>query len=264
MRPNEYSRWVDPVPLEVERPRLLWWTMLPRKLLLAASPIILIALVTTVVVFVARRVWRYPLFLIGTTILVVLGVGCSWWMPVELLAAVGVGCGLWAWQHPDSFTRTLVRQVRSEWRRAVVYAGRWRRVMLFCELTKPTGHGLHRVHYPLIRRVRADGWRDRVLVRLLHSQCAGTYAAQAEELANSFGARACRVRVDRPRRIWQDLVHSDLLAQPVRVPALVQPDAGVDLARVPSGAPRPADPGSCAWPIGTVWSRGSVMPVSPR
>jgi S-DNA-T family DNA segregation ATPase FtsK/SpoIIIE len=141
----------------VERPRLPWWTLLPRKLLLAASPIILIAVVTTVVMFAARRVWRYPLFVIGTAILVGLGVGYSWWTPVTLLTALGIGCGLWAWQHPDSFTRTVLRQLRSEWRRAVLYAWRWRRVMLFTELTKRTGHGLHRVHYPTIRRVRADG-----------------------------------------------------------------------------------------------------------
>jgi DNA segregation ATPase FtsK/SpoIIIE, S-DNA-T family len=114
MRPDEYSRWVDPAPLEVERPRLPWWTMLPRKLLLVASPIILIALVTTVGIFVARRVWRYPLFLIGTAILVGLGAGCSWRAPVTLLATGGIGCGLWAWQHPDSFTRTVLRQARSE------------------------------------------------------------------------------------------------------------------------------------------------------
>ena len=235
MRPDQYSRWVDPAPLEVERPRLPWWTMVPRKLLLAASPIILVAVVTAVGIFVARRVWRYPLFLIGAAVLVGLGVGGSWWDPVKVLAALGGLCGLWAWQHPDSFTRTLLRQARSEWRRAVVYAWPWQRVMLFSELTKHTGHGLHRVHYPRIRRVRADGWRDRVSVKLLHGQCAATYAAHAEELANSFGARACRIRVDKPRRIWLDVIHADPLAGPVRVPVLAAPGTSVDLARVPIG-----------------------------
>jgi DNA segregation ATPase FtsK/SpoIIIE, S-DNA-T family len=163
MRPGQYSLWVDPAPLEVERPRL-------------------------------RRVW------------------------------------------PDSFTRTVLRQVRSEWRRAVVYAWPWRRVMLFTDLTKHTGHAQRRViHYPTLRRVRADGWRDRVSVKLLHGQCAATYVAHAQELANSFGARSCRVRVDRPRRIWLDLIHTDPLAQPLAVPALVDPGAGVNLARVVIG-----------------------------
>jgi len=229
MRPDQYSRWVDPAPLEVERPRLPWWTMCPRKLLWVASPIIAVVVVVMVGAFVARRVWRYPLFLIGAVILTGLGAGCSWWAPVGLLAVLALGCGLWLWQHRDSFDRIAVGQVRSEWRRAVVYAWRWRRVMLFSELTKRTGHG---VHYPRIRRVRADGWRDRVCVTLLHGQCAGTYAVHAEELANSFGARSCRVRVDKPRRIWLDLIHTDPLAQTLAVPSLVEPDTAVDLARV--------------------------------
>jgi S-DNA-T family DNA segregation ATPase FtsK/SpoIIIE len=157
MRPNPYSRWVDPAPLEVERPRLPWWTMLPRKLLLAASPVIAVVVAVMVVVFAARRVWRYPLFVIGGMVLVGVGVGCSWWAPVELLTALAVVCGLWAWAHLDSFIRVVVRQVRSEWRRALIYAWSWKRVMLFSELTKRTGTGLHQVHYPRIRRVRCDG-----------------------------------------------------------------------------------------------------------
>ncbi len=235
MRPESYARWVDPAPLEVERPRLPWWTLLPRKLLLIASPVIFVVVLIAAAIFVARRVWRYPLFLLGAAALVGLGAGSPWWAPVGLLAGLGAVAGLWAWQHPDSFTRTVARQVRSEWRRAVVYALRWRRVMLFSELTKRTGHGLHRVHYPRIRRVRADGWRDRVSVRLLHGQCAESYTAHADALAHSFGARSCRVRVDKPRRIWLDLVHTDPLARPIGVPALADPASGVDLSRVVIG-----------------------------
>ncbi|MGH3933415.1 MAG: FtsK/SpoIIIE domain-containing protein, partial [Pseudonocardiaceae bacterium] len=180
--------WTDPAPLEVERPRLPWWTLLPRRFLLAVSPVIVVVILVMVVVFAARRVWRYPLLLIGAVTVAGLGVGHSWWAPVWLAAAVAAGCGLWAWQHPDSLNRTVVRQVRSEWRRALVYAWPWRRVMLFSDLTKHTGHHQRRTHYPTLRRVRADGWRDRVSVKLLHGQCADTYAAHAQELANSFGA----------------------------------------------------------------------------
>jgi hypothetical protein len=58
--------WTDPAPLAVERPRLPWWTKLFRKLLAAASPIILSATVAAVAVFVARRLWRYPLCVTST------------------------------------------------------------------------------------------------------------------------------------------------------------------------------------------------------
>ncbi len=72
-------------------------------------------------------------------------------------------------------------------------------------------------------------------VKLLHGQSADTYAAHAAELANSFRARSCRVRVDRPRRIWLDFLHSDPLAQPVVIPALADPGTTVDPARVVVG-----------------------------
>ena len=227
--------WTDPAPLEVERPRLPWWTLLPRRFLWAVSPVIAVVVVVMVVVFAARRVWRYPLFLIGGTILTGLGVGYSRWAPVWLAAGLGAASALWAWAHPDSFERIAARQMRSEWRRALVYAWPWRRVMLFSDLAKHTGHRQRRTHYPVLRRVRAEGWRDRVSVRLLHGQCAAVYAAHAAELANSFGARCCRVRVDKPRRIWLDFVHADPLAAPITVPSLAEPGTGVDLARVVIG-----------------------------
>jgi S-DNA-T family DNA segregation ATPase FtsK/SpoIIIE len=106
--------WTDPAPLEVERPRLPWWTLFPRRFLLAVSPVIAVVVLVMMLVFLVRRVWRYPLLLIGGTILTGLGVGYSWWVSAGVLAGLGVAGGLWAWAYPDSFTRTVVRQVRSE------------------------------------------------------------------------------------------------------------------------------------------------------
>lgn len=69
----------------------------------------------------------------------------------------------------------------------------------------------------------------------MHGQCTHSYAVHAAELANSFGAQVCRVRVDKPRRIWLDFLHVDPLAQATAVPVLAEPDTGVDLARVVIG-----------------------------
>ncbi|MBA2694787.1 MAG: cell division protein FtsK [Actinobacteria bacterium] len=227
--------WTDPAPLEVERPRLPWWTMLPRKLLYVLAPIITVAVVIRLLVFVARRLYRYPVAVIGAATLATLGVTVSWWASAGLLALLVMVVGVWVWWHRDSFDRTALRQVRSEWRRARVYAWPWRRVMLFCELTKRTSREVGSTHYPRIRRLRADGWRDRVGVKMLHGQTADHYAACAEALANSFNASTCRVRVEQGRRIWLDFLHTDPLAQPIPTPALAEPDASVDLARVPVG-----------------------------
>lgn len=97
--------WTDPAPLEVERHRLLWWTLLPRKFLLAVSPIIAVGVVVMIEVFTARRVSRYPLFVIGGAIVAGLVVSYSWWAPVWLTAGLGAASVLWTWVHPDSFER---------------------------------------------------------------------------------------------------------------------------------------------------------------
>ncbi|MGH3871284.1 MAG: hypothetical protein ACRDSR_07165 [Pseudonocardiaceae bacterium] len=81
--------------------------------------------------------------------------------------------------------------------------------MLFSDLTKHTGYRQRTTHYLTLRIARADGWRDRVSVKLLHGQCADTYAAHAQELANFFRARSCRVRVDRLCQIWLDFLHDN-------------------------------------------------------
>jgi hypothetical protein len=47
----------------------------------------------SLLVFTARRIWRYPLFLIGGTILTGLGLGYSWWVPVWLAAGLAVARG---------------------------------------------------------------------------------------------------------------------------------------------------------------------------
>jgi hypothetical protein len=187
MRPREYSRWVDPTPLEVELPRLPWWTMLPRKLLVAASPIIALVLLGWLVVFTARKLWRYPLALTSTTVTVALGVGWSWWVPVAVFGGIGAGLGLWAWAHRDSHPpdpgRCLARPGFGQ------------------AATRPGTLG-----------VRGASGGAGALLR----------------------DRSCRVRADRPRRIWRDFLHTDPLARPLPCPPY-PPAAAVPVLRAGLG-----------------------------
>lgn len=59
MAHNE-SRWVDPAPLEVTRPRLPWWTMLPGWVKLVLSPVALVILLCWLGYQLGRVVYRYP------------------------------------------------------------------------------------------------------------------------------------------------------------------------------------------------------------
>lgn len=75
------------------------------------------------------------------------------------------------------------------------------------------------MHYPRLRRVRTDAWRNQVGVRLLRGQSPLPYVARTQELAHSFGARSCLVQADRPRRIWLDFLHSAPKERDVPLPA---------------------------------------------
>jgi S-DNA-T family DNA segregation ATPase FtsK/SpoIIIE len=226
------KEWTDPAPFEVERPRLPWYTMLPRRVLYMVGPLIALWLAGRVVEQIARRLWRYPVILLGTAGLVALGWSAGWWWVLGAAVVVGVACGLWWCCWPDSWHRTGGRQIRSEYRRAWIYARCWRRTMTFSDLSKQVRSSRY---YPRIRRVRSDGWRDRVLVELLRGQTPTEFARHAEGLAHAFGAMVCRVRVDRPRRVWLDFLHHDPLTAPIPPPPLAEPGTTVDLRRVVVG-----------------------------
>jgi S-DNA-T family DNA segregation ATPase FtsK/SpoIIIE len=105
--------------------------------------------------------------------------------------------------------------------------------MIFTDLDKTVRRS---VSIPTLRRVRADGWRDRVTLTLLPGQTPTQFAARAEALAHSFGATTCQVRTIRPRRIVLDLVHSDPLARPINPPPLPTDGTAVpDLRRLVIG-----------------------------
>jgi S-DNA-T family DNA segregation ATPase FtsK/SpoIIIE len=139
--------------------------------------------------------------------------------------------GLWIWRraHQPSFDRLVGRRVRSGWRRWWVYERRWRGTMLMSGLGK---RARLRDAVPRIQKVTSSRWGDRVLVRLLLGQCTEDYERAAPELAHSFGALSCRVREDRPGRVWLEFAIRDPLRE--TVPALAVAEK-VDLEAVAVG-----------------------------
>jgi S-DNA-T family DNA segregation ATPase FtsK/SpoIIIE len=179
-----------------------------------------------------RIVWRYPLSL-G-----LLAIG--WWS----YSGLGAGgfCGglvlvltaglMWWWRGRTSFERIALQRIRTELRRLCVYAWNWRTVMRLSELTKDKRGKEYR---PSLGRVRAEGWRDVVRVRMIRGQAPEQWELHASGLAHSFNAESCRVRVVKPRRLELDLIHSDPLACSIPGPALAEDAAGLDLRRVVVG-----------------------------
>jgi DNA segregation ATPase FtsK/SpoIIIE, S-DNA-T family len=226
------SRWVDPAPLEVSRPRLPWWTMLPGWVKLVLSPVAAVVLVCWIGYQVGRAVYRYPL---SVGLLVAAwwsysGLG-PWWLCAALVLLLG-GLTLWWWRHHDSFERFALPRVRTECRRLIVYAFSWRSVMRLSELTKDKRG---REYRPKLGQVRAEGWRDLARVKMVKGQAPEQWELHASGLAHSFNAGSCRVRVVKPGRLELDFIHSDPLAHAIPVPDLVDDAAGVDLRRVVIG-----------------------------
>lgn len=140
-----------------------------------------------------------------------------------------VGLLIWRRVHRGSFDRLIGRRLRSPWVRWWTYERRWRNTMLLSGLGKRTRV---REAVPKIQRVTSTSWCDRVSVRMLLGQCTEDFEKAAPELAHSFGAVSCRVREDRPGRVWLEFSTSDPLAE--TVPALPICET-VDLEAVPIG-----------------------------
>src|SRR6476469_2499918 len=226
------SRWIDPAPLEVSRPRLPWWTLLPGWVKLVLSPVALVVLVCWIGYQFGRVVYRYPLSL---TLLVAgwwsySGFG-PWWFCTLLVVLFG-GLAVWWWRHRESFTRFVVPRVRTEFRRLFVYAFEWRSVMRLSELTRDKRG---REYRPKLGRVRAEGWRDLVRVRMVKGQAPEQWELHASGLAHAFNAESCRVRVVKPGRLELDFIHSNPLAHVIPVPDLADNPATTDLRRVVIG-----------------------------
>jgi len=89
-----------------------------------------------------------------------------------------------------------------------------------------------RVMLPVLGKVSATRFTDRVQVRLVSGQSAADFAARADNLAHGFGAMLCRIRSAAPGALVLEFVRRDALA--AITPALAIP-ARADLRALPVG-----------------------------
>src|SRR5262245_29113536 len=174
--------------------------------LLARHPVVVLAVIAGVLM------WR----VIGWPGLAVLAVS---------IAAVLV---VWRRRFPVPFTRFIGVPARGQWR-AWHYRRRWAGVMTIGRLA-PIYQG--RVLLPVLGKVSATAFTDRVLVRLVSGQSAADFAARADNLAHGFGALLCRIRSASPGALVLEFVRRDALA--AIIPALASP-ALADLRALPVG-----------------------------
>ena len=191
--------------------------------------IIAVVQLVRLLAWLVRLIARHPVAatVLAVLILVWLNVG---WIGLVLPAAwVVVVLGAWRFFWPSSFTRWITGPARGRWRGWWCYRRRWAGVMAISGVA-PWHQG--RIILPVLGKVSATKYTDRVAVRLVSGQSPADLAQCAENLAHGFGALLCRVRTARSGRVVLEFVRRDALAQVV--PALPIP-AHPDLTALPVG-----------------------------
>jgi S-DNA-T family DNA segregation ATPase FtsK/SpoIIIE len=178
--------------------------------------------------WLARLIFRHPLAASVLALSVVMWVKLGWVTLVVLVLALVVMLLAWRWCWPGPFSRWVGRPARGKWR-AWCYRRRWAAVMAIAGVA-PWYQG--RILLPVLGKVAATRYVDRVQVRLVSGQSPADFANHADNLAHGFGAMLCRVRSARSGAVVLEFIRRDALA--ALVPALPIP-ANPDLKALPVG-----------------------------
>ena len=190
--------------------------------------LILLAWLARLLIRLARLAFRHPAVTAALALLAFLWLNLGW---VGVTAMTG-----WAmlvlliWWHywPVVFARWVSGPARGNWR-AWVYRRKWAAVMTIADLA-PFYRG--RIILPVLGKVTATRYVDRVQVRLVSGQSAADFAKRADNLAHGYRALLCRVRTAKSGAVVLEFVRRDALA--AIIPAQPIPDRP-DLKALPVG-----------------------------
>jgi S-DNA-T family DNA segregation ATPase FtsK/SpoIIIE len=217
---EELAQLANPNPFAMPRWRAPVYRT-PFGIILAAKLVMLLA-------WLIRMAARHPLAATVLALAAATWVRLGWVTLVALVLAVLVGLVAWWWFWPVSFSRWIGRPARGTWR-AWCYRRRWAAVMTIAGVA-PWYRG--RILLPVLGKVTATKYTDRVHVRLVSGQSAADFAKCADNLAHGFRALLCRVRAAKSGAVVLEFVRRDALA--ALVPALPVPDCP-DLTALPVG-----------------------------
>ena len=177
--------------------------------------------------WLVRLIARHPLAAAIVAVLVLAWLNIGWLGLVLLAAWAVVVLAAWRWFWPGSFARWVSSPARGRWR-VWFYRRRWAGVMAISGVA-PWHQG--RVILPVLGKVSATRYTDRVAVRLVSGQSPADVAKHADALAHGFGALQCRVRSAKSGRVVLEFVRRDALA--AVIPSL--PRSGLSGPQGPAG-----------------------------
>ena len=171
--------------------------------------IILLVKLARLLAWLVRLAVRHPAAAAVVAVLALTWINTGWIGLAALVAWVLVVLASWRFFWPSSFTRWVGAPARGQWRAWWCYRRRWAGVMAISGVA-PWYQG--RILLPVLGKVTATRYTDRVQVRLVSGQSAADVAKRAENLAHGFGAMLCRVRTARSGAVVLEFVRRDALA----------------------------------------------------
>lgn len=110
-----------------------------------------------------------------------------------------------------SFVVKRPHVLRNWWRKVWVYQRRWHAAMVACRLSVED-------KIPRRRRLRQVAWGERILVSLPLGVSPEDVQAQSARLASAFKSVQCRVRDDKPGRVWLEFSDGRALREAIPCP----------------------------------------------
>ena len=136
------------------------------------TPLWIVAIVhfARMIVWLVRFLFRHPVLVLAAIVRVLMWRVTGWLGPLVLAVSLAAVLVVWRWRFPASFSRFIGSPARGQWR-AWNYRRRWAAVMTISRLA-PLYQG--RVLLPVLGKVTATAFTDRVRVRLVSGQSAPT------------------------------------------------------------------------------------------
>jgi DNA segregation ATPase FtsK/SpoIIIE, S-DNA-T family len=190
--------------------------------------LILIAWLARLLIWITHLVVRHPAAALAVAVLAFMWVTISWVGVAAMTGWAVLVLVIWRCYWPAGFTRWVASPAWGKWR-AWTYRRKWAAVMTIADLAPQY---CARIILPVLGKVTATRYVDRVHVKLVSGQSAADFADRADNLAHGFGALLCRVRTAKSGAVVLEFVRRDALAVPV--PALPVPERP-DLKALPVG-----------------------------
>ncbi|MGX1778085.1 hypothetical protein ACWIGW_38680 [Nocardia brasiliensis] len=157
----------------------------------------------------------FPMVSVPIGAAVAAGLFLGWPVGVAVVGAWLAGMVAWRLRSPRTFERAITSRARTRFLAWWRYRVRWTGRLSACKLTVAHGTGLL---VPRRVSISIGSSTDVVRARMLDGQCPADWEHRSDNLAHTFGALDCQVRIAGPGLVELRFRRADSLADPFELP----------------------------------------------